>query len=109
MNQNYKIMRLLVMFDMPVETTAQRREYTKFRKYLLKCGFIMLQYSIYVRMCQNDSDIEKQVNRVKGFKPKYGDIRILKITENQYDSMIMVHGEKSEQENASASDDLVVI
>lgn len=109
MNQSYKIMRLLVFFDMPVETAAQRREYSKFRKSLLKWGFIMVQYSVYSRICQNESDIDKQVGRIKGFNPKYGDIRIMKVTENQYQSMIMVHGEKKAQEVASSSDDLVVV
>lgn len=102
-------MRLMVLFDMPVETAAQRREYAKFRKSLLRWGFIMNQYSVYTRLCQNESDIEKQTNRVIGFKPKYGDIRILKITENQYNSMILVHGEKKEQETASTSDELLIV
>lgn len=69
----------------------------------------MLQYSVYVRICPNDSDMDKQIGRVRGFNPKYGDIRILKITENQYTSMIMVHGEKSSQEMAMESNDLLVI
>ena len=92
-------MRLFVLFDMPVETAAQRREYSRFRKSLLKWGFIMVQYSVYARLCQNESDVDKNINRVLSFNPKFGNIRILKVTENQYDSMIIVHGEKSLQES----------
>ena len=36
-------MRVLVMFDLPTETAENRRNYTKFRKYLIKSGFMMMQ------------------------------------------------------------------
>lgn len=102
-------MRLLVLFDMPMDTAAQKREYNRFRKCLLKWGFIMLQYSVYSRLCQNDSDSDKQIIRIKLFNPKFGNIRILKITEKQYNSMLLIHGEKSPQEMSAISDDLLVI
>lgn len=92
-----------------METSAQRREYTRFRKSLIRWGFIMVQYSIYARTCQNESDVDKHVNRVLSFQPKYGNIRILKVTENQYKSMILVHGEKSLQEAVTETDDLLVL
>ncbi len=47
---SYRYMRLLVLFDLPVTTTEERREYTKFRKYLIKSGFMMFQESVYCRI-----------------------------------------------------------
>lgn len=108
-DESYRIMRLFVLFDMPVEKEAQRKEYSKFRKFLLQDGFVMLQYSVYTRFCTNDTDAKKHIKRILGFKPKYGNIRILKITENQFNNMIMVAGERSEQELAENEEQLLII
>lgn len=108
-DNGYKNMRLIVMFDMPVETTVQKREYSKFRKYIKKDGFLMLQFSVYVRYCNNDSDAEKHIKRIKDFKPKYGNIRMIKITENQFENMIMVAGDRNEQEILETREQLLII
>lgn len=108
-NLSYKHMRLLVMFDMPVETKKQRKEYAKFRKALINNGFMMLQYSVYTRYCNNDTDTEKFIKRVMSFKPKYGNVRMIKITENQFEKMILVVGERDEQELNETREQLVVI
>lgn len=42
-----KFMRILVFFDLPVKTKAEKREATKFRKFLINDGYHMLQYSVY--------------------------------------------------------------
>ncbi len=102
-------MRLVVLFDMPVETDSQRREYVHFRKAIMDDGFMMLQFSVYTRYCANTSSADVHIKRIKDFKPKYGNIRILKITENQFEDMIMVTGERSEQEIVNNDDQLVVI
>ncbi|MBO8425892.1 MAG: CRISPR-associated endonuclease Cas2 [Firmicutes bacterium] len=102
-------MRLLVLFDMPVEKAAQRKEYVRFRKKIMDDGFMMLQFSVYSRYCNNDSDAEKHIKRVKELKPKYGNIRILKVTENQFESMILVQGEKTAQERLETDEQLTVI
>jgi len=105
----YRIMRLVLVFDMPVNTKEERREYKKFRDYIMDDGFLMLQYSVYTRMCPNDYSVDKHIARVKSFKPKYGNIRIIKVTENQYLNMIMVHGDKTFQQELDLSEDLIVI
>lgn len=102
-------MRLVILFDMPVETDSQRREYVHFRKAIMNDGFMMLQFSVYTRYCANTSSADVHIKRIKDFKPKYGNIRILKITENQFEDMIMVTGERSEQEIVNNDDQLVVI
>lgn len=63
----YRIMRLMVMFDLPVETSEQRREYRKFRKKLINEGFMMMQYSIYVRVCVSRQSAKFMENRIKLF------------------------------------------
>ena len=72
------------MFDLPVETTAQRREYTKFRKYLIKNGFLMMQESIYCRLAQNSSAADFLVDNVRKNKPPEGLVQALTITEKQF-------------------------
>ena len=106
---SYKIMRLILLFDMPVLTDDQKKEYRHFRENVMDDGFMMLQYSVYVRYCQNDSDAEKHIERVKKMKPAYGNIRILRVTENQFNSMIMIQGEKSEQEKMVTAEQLFFI
>lgn len=105
----YRIMRLIILFDMPVQTKEQKREYVKFRDYIMDDGFLMLQYSVYIRMCPNDFSVGKHIARIKAFKPKFGNIRIIKVTENQFVNMEIIHGEKLEQEKADLSEDLIVI
>jgi len=78
------------MFDMPMETAECRKEYTKFRKFLLKDGFLMMQFSVYTRFCHNIPDCEKHLQRITRNLPKYGDIRILKTTESQFENMIVL-------------------
>ncbi len=107
--KSYKNMRLMVLFDMPVETDAQRREYTHFRKFIMDDGFMMLQFSVYTRYCNNDSDAEKHMKRVSSYKPKYGNVRILKVTENQFSSMVVLSGEKSAQEIVETVEQLTII
>jgi CRISPR-associated protein Cas2 len=106
---SYRIMRLMVLFDMPVLTDDERREYVHFRNFIMDDGFMMLQYSVYTRYCANDSDADKHCKRVQDYKPKYGNIRILKITENQFASMVFVAGEKSDQEKAETDEQLLFI
>lgn len=102
-------MRLMILFDMPVLTDKQKLEYRHFRDDIMDDGFMMLQYSVYVRYCQNDADAEKHIERVKKMKPAYGNVRILKITENQYSSMVIIQGEQTEQELSITSEQLLFL
>lgn len=80
-------MRILVMFDLPVETVSQRREYRMFRKYLIKQGFIMLQESNYCKMVPNSTVGEIVINGLRANKPPEGSVQILKVTEKQFSKM----------------------
>ncbi len=91
-------MRLVVFFDLPVETSKQRRAYTLFHKSLINFGFDMLQYSVYTRYCANNTACDKYIYKIKSIKPKEGDVRLLKITENQYENMVVLVGEKTDRQ-----------
>ena len=86
-------MRVLVMFDLPVGTGEQRREYTRFRKFLLKSGFMMLQESIYCKLALNGTVVRGIVDSVHKNSPQEGRVQLLTITEKQYAKMEMIVGE----------------
>ena len=104
---NNRFMRIIVMFDLPVITEKERKTATKFRKYLLDDGFIMMQYSVYSRICKNSDDLNKHINRLRINIPKNGNIRLLQITEKQYNNIIMFSGAKSVEEDISIDNLLV--
>ncbi|PPD65419.1 CRISPR-associated endonuclease Cas2 [Staphylococcus pseudintermedius] len=85
-------MRVILMFDLPVESKEQRRIYSKFRKRLLEKGFLMMQYSIYVKSVINRDAATLTVNQVKQFLPRDGHVRALMITEKQYEKMQILLG-----------------
>lgn len=92
---SYRFMRVLVMFDLPTETAENRRNYTKFRKYLIKSGFMMMQQSVYVRLALNQTNAKRMIDSVKKNKPSEGLVQILTITEKQYSKMEIISGEYS--------------
>lgn len=104
---NNRFMRIIVMFDLPVITEKERKVATKFRKYLLDEGFIMMQYSVYSRICKNNDDLNKHINRLKTNTPKTGNIRLLQVTENQYNNIIMFSGNKAVEEDISIENLLI--
>lgn len=85
-------MRLMIMFDLPVETSQQRRDYRQFRKALINEGFIMVQYSVYVRVCVNKKSAMFMENRVQRFLPSNGLVQSLVLTEKQYNDMHFLVG-----------------
>lgn len=92
---------LYVMFDLPTTTKAERRAYAKFRKDLLKDGFTMLQFSVYVRHCASFENGTVHQNRVRSFLPQKGKVSVLTITDKQYSAMITYWGKRQEPRAAS--------
>lgn len=82
------------MFDLPVATSEGRKEYTKFRKFLIKDGFMMMQESVYSKLAQNQLSANAYIDHVKKNKPNSGLVQILIVTEKQYANMVMVVGDK---------------
>lgn len=87
-------MRILVFFDLPMETAKQRKIYTKFRKFLIDEGFIMMQKSVYTKLALNQSIVNSEKEKIYKNKPKKGIVQMLTITEKQFSSIEYVVGEK---------------
>jgi CRISPR-associated protein Cas2 len=85
---------LLVMFDLPVDTKAARKQYTDFRKKLLKGGFAMMQFSVYIRHCASEENADVHTQRVEANVPPEGEVRVLRITDKQYERMRIFWGRK---------------
>jgi CRISPR-associated protein Cas2 len=84
------------MFDLPTETAQQRKEYRQFRKKLINEGFLMIQYSVYVRVCVTRQTAQFLEKRVKKFLPKSGIVQSLMVTEKQYNDMHFLVGKPIE-------------
>ena len=91
----YRIMWVLVFFDLPTETRSQRKAYADFRKNLTRDGFTMFQFSIYVRHCASQENAAVHVKRVKAILPPEGDVGILCITDRQFGNIELFSGRKS--------------
>lgn len=105
---SYRFMRILVMFDLPMNTAAERKEYTRFRKYLIKSGFLMMQESIYCKMAPNSTLADAVIENVRKNKPEKGLVQVLRVTEKQYAKMEFIVGE-GKSEVLSSDERLVIL
>ena len=94
MNSSYEVrfMRLMVFFDLPTATKKDRKEYSLFRKFLIKNGFMMMQFSVYVRICNGIDAVAKHRARVEAEVPQNGSVRVLVVTDKQFASMDILTG-----------------
>ena len=76
------------MFDLPMDTAKEKRIYQLFRKGLIKEGFVMMQYSVYVRTCPTREYAKRLEKRVEGIAPEKGNVRLLTVTEKQYTEIL---------------------
>ena len=97
----YRIMWILVFFDLPTETQKDKKAYTLFRKNLQKDGFTMFQFSIYVRHCASYENAEVNIKRVKSFLPEFDQIGILCITDKQFSQIELFYGKKPQIKNVA--------
>ncbi|MGL0749579.1 CRISPR-associated endonuclease Cas2 [Secundilactobacillus paracollinoides] len=88
-------MRLMVLFDLPVDTTEDRRNYRHFRKKLIREGFYMMQYSVYVRVCATRQSAKFLERRIANNVPESGLVQTLIVTEKQYQDMHFLAGEEN--------------
>jgi len=103
-----KFMRIMVFFDLPVKTKTERSIATKFRTFLLKDGYHMVQYSLYARVCNGMDSVEKHIKRLKANLPPNGSVRVLTITEKQYESIKILVGELSLEEKSADNEQLSI-
>ncbi|MBP3785735.1 MAG: CRISPR-associated endonuclease Cas2 [Bacteroidaceae bacterium] len=96
----YRIMWVLVFFDLPTSTRKERKDAATFRKNIMGDGFTMFQFSIYVRHCASSENAAVHVKRVKAYMPEYGKIGILTITDKQFEGIELFYGKKAQEPNA---------
>lgn len=88
----YRWMWLFTMFDLPVDTKEARKRYTVFRKYLIREGFTMLQFSVYARHCPSEESTEALKARIRLHVPEEGQVRVLAVTDTQFGRMEVYFG-----------------
>ncbi len=103
-----RFMRILVFFDLPVGTKKERHAATKFRNFLLSDGFFMLQYSVYVRICNGNDSTVKHKERVRRNIPDNGAIRMLTVTEKQYESIEILLGNLTQADEPFQCEQLTI-
>lgn len=89
----YRLMWILVFFDLPTETQKEKKAYFNFRKSLMKDGFTMFQFSIYIRHCASMENAEVHMKRIRSFLPQVGKVGILCITDKQFANIQLFYGE----------------
>ena len=93
----YRIVWLIVLFDLPVATKPQRSAATRFRHNLLDEGFEMSQFSVYLRHCAGKEQADSLADRIALAMPKEGKVHMIQITDRQYENIRTFRGRKREQ------------
>ncbi len=88
----YRIMWVMVQFDLPTVTKKEKKIASEFRKNIIKDGFTMFQYSIYVRHCPSMENAEVHIKRVKRALPSEGHVVIFCITDKQFGQIEIFYG-----------------
>lgn len=99
----YKAMWLLAMFDLPVKTRTDRRNYARFRNHLLDCGFTQLQYSVYGRFCASEDFADSHRAQIERALPPEGHVRLIAVTDRQFAKMRVFYGEKQHEPESKPS------
>lgn len=97
MLSGYRIMWVIVMFDLPVITKAERKAATHFRNDLLDMGFEMSQFSVYMRFCTSQSQVETFSKNVERSLPEGGKVNVLQFTDKQYERILSFHGKQKQK------------
>ncbi|HHP0339102.1 TPA: CRISPR-associated endonuclease Cas2 [Campylobacter lari subsp. concheus] len=103
-----KFMRVLLMFDMPTKSKKDQKNANKFRNSLIKLGFFMMQFSVYVKICKGSASAKTTIKSIEKNLPPYGNIRVLTITEKQFDNMQILLGGASFNEKINDDKNLVL-
>lgn len=103
----YRFMRIIVFFDLPVETIENKRNYRKFRKFLISNGYIMMQESVYTKILITQNSEKAARDLLRKNRPPNGLVQTLTITEKQFSKMEFITG--SFQSEIVNSDQRLVI
>ena len=104
-----RFLRVLLFFDLPTETNKDKKEYRKFVKFLTKEGYIRIQFSLYSKLCINSDSANTAIKKARSSSPENGDIRILTLTENQYQKIININDKHTLQEEITTTNRLLMI
>ncbi|MCM1079962.1 MAG: CRISPR-associated endonuclease Cas2 [Bacteroidales bacterium] len=96
----YRVMWVMVLFDLPTETKKDRKAAADFRKRLMGDGFTMFQFSIYIRHCASMENAQVHIKRVKSILPEFGKVGIICITDKQFGDIQLFYGRKITKTNA---------
>jgi CRISPR-associated protein Cas2 len=100
-SEDTRVLWLFVFFDLPVGTKEERRNASRFRNFLKDDGYMMLQWSVYSRVCRGEEAVDKHLQRVTKNMPKKGSIRALQVTDKQYGRMKLLLGERAKTERVA--------
>jgi len=92
MLSGYRLMWVVVTFDLPVVEKAERKAATDFRNALLDMGFEMSQFSVYMRFCSSQSQVDTYCTQVEKSLPAGGKVNILQFTDKQYERILTFRG-----------------
>ena len=79
-----RIMRLLVMFDLPTKTKRDKDRYIRFKRFLEDDGYMREQNSIYTRSLLSRSSAAAHRDRLRDHIPPSGSVVAIELTEKQY-------------------------
>lgn len=102
-------MRLIVFFDLPVQTAKQRKDYRLFRKFLLKDGYLRLQESVYAKLVVNDGIASAAVARLRKNRPPAGLVQVMKVSEAAYATMEFITGNRKAYDEVDTTEELLIL
>lgn len=102
-------MRVIVFFDLPTEKESDKRAYRKFRRFLIKEGFMMMQESVYSKLVLNYTGVYKILDDIKKNNPGRGSVQVLTVTEKQFSKIEIITGEKKKDNIIDSDERLIVI
>lgn len=92
LESRFRLMRVVVFFDMPMETSLERRIYRQFRKFLIKDGYLMLQKSVYTKLSQNGNTAKLIIERLRKNAPSCGLVQVMTVTEDTFTNIEIISG-----------------
>ena len=108
MLSGYRIMWMVLMFDLPVMTKPQRKAATKFRQWLLDEGWEMSQFSVYLRWCVGREQVDARLRAIARQVPKDGKVHVLSVTDKQFETMVVFRGPARNKRRKSTPDQLML-
>ncbi len=95
----YRVMWVMVLYDLPTDTAKERKAAARFRKNIMGDGFTMFQFSIYIRHCASMDNARVHIKRVKAILPEYGNVGIMCITDKQFADIQLFYCKKEKAPN----------